>query len=51
MRTIIQEGVDRGEIEKIRVGRETFITGTEKLLNVFEIFENRWIDTIKNNSR
>ncbi len=51
MRTIIQEGVDRGEIEKIRVGRETFITGTEKLLNVFKIFENSWIDVIKNNSR
>ena len=51
MRTIVQEGVDRGEIVKIRVGRETFITGTEKLLNVFKTFEKSWIDVIKNNSR
>jgi len=51
MRTIIQEGVDRGEIEKNRVGRETFIAGTEKLLNLFKTFEKSWIDIIKNNSR
>ena len=51
MRTIIQEGVDRGEIEKIRVGRATFITGTKKLLNVFKIFEKSWADVIKNNSK
>jgi len=51
MRTIIQEGVDREEIEKNRVGRETFITGTKKLLNVFKTFEKSWIDVIKNNSR
>jgi hypothetical protein len=49
MRTIIKEGVDRGELLKIKEGRETFITGTEKLLDVFNTFEKSWIIAIKNN--
>ena len=50
MRTIIKEGVDRGELQKIKDGRETFITGTNKLLKVFNTFEKSWIVAIKNNT-
>ena len=50
MRTIIKEGVERGELNKIKDGRETFITGTNKLLEVFKTFEKSWIVAIKNNT-
>lgn len=49
MRSIIQEGVDRGELVKIKNGRETYINGTDKLMTVFENFEGSWIKVIKNN--
>jgi len=51
MRTIIQEGVDRGELYKFKEGRETFIAGTEKLLDIFNTFEKSWIIAIKNNTK
>tara|TARA_A100001037_G_scaffold44589_1_gene35684 strand:- start:467 stop:901 length:435 start_codon:yes stop_codon:yes gene_type:complete len=47
MRTIIQEGVDRGELKKIKNGRETYITGTKSLVEVFERFEQAWINLYK----
>ena len=50
MRAIIKEGVDRGELLKIKEGRETFITGTDKLLDIFNTFEKSWIIAIKNNT-
>ncbi len=49
MRTIIQEGVDRGELSKIKNGRETYITGTSSLVEVFEGFEQSWIKLYKSN--
>ena len=51
MRSIIQEGVDRGELLKVRVGRESYITGTKKLLTVFQTFEKSWFISLhKHNS-
>jgi len=47
MRTIIQEGVDRGELEKIKNGRETYIRATISLVEVFESFEQAWIKLYK----
>ena len=47
MRTIIQEGVDRGELEKIKNGRETYIRATISLVDVFESFEQSWIKLFK----
>jgi len=47
MRTIIQEGVDRGELEKIKNGRETYIRATISLVDVFESFEQSWIKLYK----
>ena len=47
MRTIIQEGVDRGEIEKIKNGRETYVRATKSLVDVFEDFEQSWIKLFK----
>ena len=38
MRTIVQEGVDREDIIKVRIGRETFITATSKLLKTFKYY-------------
>lgn len=49
MRSIIQEGVDRGELVKIKSGRETFISGTKKLIAVFENFEGSWLEVVKKN--
>ena len=43
MRTIIKEGEDRGEIIKIKKGRETFIRATDNLVEIFEKFEQNWI--------
>ncbi len=50
MRSIIQEGVDRGELEKTKVGRETYIVGTKKLLSIYEEFEEKWIVALKQNN-
>ena len=47
MRSIIQEGVDRGELIKVRDGRESYITGTKKLLTVFQTFEKNWLVSVK----
>ena len=47
MRTIIQEGVDRGELSKLKNGRETYISGTKSLVEVFEGFEQSWIKLFK----
>ena len=47
MRSIIQEGVDRGELVKVRDGRESYITGTKKLLTVFQTFEKSWFISVK----
>ena len=47
MRTIIQEGVDRGELIKHKHGRETYISGTKSLVDVFERFEQSWIKLFK----
>ena len=47
MRTIIQEGVDRGELIKHKNGRETYISGTKLLVEVFERFEQSWIKLFK----
>ena len=48
MRTIIKEGQDRGEIIKIKKGRETFIKATDTLIDIFEKFEQSWIHLLKN---
>jgi hypothetical protein len=48
MRSIIKEGADRGDIIKMKEGRETFITGTPQLIKVFEEFDKNWIVAIKN---
>ncbi len=50
MRAIIKEGVERGDIIKTKIGRETYITGTLQLIKVFETFEKSWIVAIKNNT-
>ena len=47
MRTIIQEGVDRGELTKVKNGRETYIRATKSLIEVFENFEQAWIKLYK----
>lgn len=47
MRSIVQEGVERGDILKIKFGRETFIRATSKFIKAFEIFEQDWIEVIK----
>jgi len=47
MRTIIQEGVDREELKKIKNGRETYIRATKSLVEVFEDFEQAWIKLYK----
>tara|TARA_B100000686_G_scaffold322360_1_gene376025 strand:+ start:1788 stop:2219 length:432 start_codon:yes stop_codon:yes gene_type:complete len=47
MRTIIQEGVDREELKKIKNGRETYIKATNSLVEVFENFEQAWIRLFK----
>jgi hypothetical protein len=49
MRTIIHEGVERGDLLKIKEGRESFITGSKNLLESFKTFEKSWIICIKNN--
>ena len=51
MRTIVQEGVDRGDIIKIKLGRETFIKATTKFIKVFEEFEQDWIKLIKQSEK
>ena len=51
MRTIVQEGVDREDIIKVRMGRETFIRATSKLLKTFESFEQEWIQLVKKNNK
>jgi hypothetical protein len=51
MRTIVQEGVDREDIIKVRIGRETFIRATSKLLKTFESFEQEWIQLVKKNNK
>ena len=48
MRAIIKEGVERGDIIKTKIGRETYITGTLQLIKVFETFEKSWMVAIKN---
>ena len=50
MRAIIKEGVERGDIIKTKIGRETYINGTLQLIKVFETFEKSWIVAIKNNT-
>ena len=50
MRSIIQEGVDRGELEKTKIGRETYVVGTKKLLSIYEEFEEKWIVALKQNN-
>ena len=50
MRAIIKEGVERGDIIKTKIGRETYIKGTLQLIKVFETFEKSWIVAIKNNT-
>ena len=47
MRTIVQEGVDRGDIIKVKLGRETFIKATTKFIRAFEEFEQDWIKLLK----
>ena len=43
MRVIIQDGVDRGEIERIKEGRETLIKATKLLIDTYRDFEKDWI--------
>ena len=47
MRTIVQEGVERKDVIKIKLGRETFIKATTKFVKVFEEFEQDWIKLLK----
>ena len=47
MRTIVQEGVEREDIIKVKLGRETFIRATTKFIRVFEEFEQDWIKLLK----
>ena len=51
MRTIVQEGVDRGDIIKVKLGRETFIKATTKFIRVFEEFEQDWIKLLKQSQK
>ena len=51
MRTIVQEGVDRGDIIKVKLGRETFIKATTKFIKVFEEFEQDWIKLVKQSEK
>ena len=51
MRTIVQEGVDRGDIIKVKLGRETFIKATAKFIKVFEEFEQDWIKLVKQSEK
>ena len=51
MRTIVQEGVDRGDIIKVKLGRETFIKATTKFIKVFEEFEQDWIKLVEQSEK
>lgn len=50
MRTIVQEGVERGDIKKDKIGRETFIKATAKFIKIFENFEQDWVEMVKRNN-
>ena len=51
MRTIVQEGVEREDIIKVKLGRETFIKATTKFIRVFEEFEQDWIKLLKQSQK
>ena len=51
MRTIVQEGVEREDIIKVKLGRETFIKATTKFIKVFEGFEQDWIKLLKQSQK
>ena len=51
MRTIVQEGVEREDVIKIKLGRETFIRATTKFIRVFEEFEQDWIKLLKQSEK
>ena len=51
MRTIVQEGVERKDVIKIKLGRETFIKATTKFVKVFEEFEQDWIKLLKQSEK
>ena len=51
MRTIVQEGVEREDIIKVKLGRETFIKATTKFIRTFEEFEQHWIKLVKQSTK